>query len=153
MAGVIAAGCDNPRPSATVVPGTSEPGQPSVGASPAASAEPSQGTIDEQFPASAADLIQADVEQGALDQDTGLLYRIYAVFRDPRLPAKYQAGVAIEDEGAFEAAQASLDSMAPEIAAELRPYLVRPTDPSSVFHEVARSVAGTARLASWRPRK
>jgi hypothetical protein len=56
-----------------------------------------------------------------------------AVFGDPRLPAEYAAGAWSDDEAALGAAVERIADLPAEVAAELRPYVVRPTDPTSVF--------------------
>ena len=78
-----------------------------------------------------ADKILADVEAGKIDADTGLMYRIFASFADPRLPAEYAGGPpdidqAALDEAAFRQANGDLP---PAVADAVRPYLLRPTTP------------------------
>ena len=100
-----------------------------------------------------ADLIQADVDAGRLDEPTGLLYRVYAIFGDPRLPAAYASDAKVEDNAALATARSQIDSLPPAIAAELRPYLVRPTNPTSVFYKVRASASSgspAVRFASAR---
>ncbi|HSB19013.1 MAG TPA: hypothetical protein VLD85_03280 [Anaeromyxobacteraceae bacterium] len=85
---------------------------------------------------SSQDLIAQDLQAGVIDYPTSLLYRAYALFGDPRLPAAYQgAGEIVEDRGLFfEAGQATLPA---ETQAALLPFLARPTDPQSVFNQPA----------------
>ena len=147
-------GCDQ-SPTATPVGsgGAASPGSQPSGSAPAASGPSASGgapTPSSGSPTSA-DLIEADLAAGTIDRPTAILYRVYAVFGDQRLPAKYVSTVDVEDSAALMAARLELDSLPEAIAAELRPFLVRPTDPSSVFYDVRRTAAGpTIRLASWR---
>lgn len=79
-------------------------------------------------------LIDDDYRAGTIDLGTALLYRAYAIYHDPRLPEAYD-GVGVDSEDATLAldvarampmlSQAELDA--------LTPYLVRPSDPRSIF--------------------
>jgi hypothetical protein len=80
-----------------------------------------------------ADKIQDDVAAGTLDEATGILYRVYAAFGDSRLPQTYASDTWTEDNAALALAIDQFDTLPADIAAELKPFLVRPTDPSSVF--------------------
>ena len=135
-------------------------------ASPAASVADSPPPVPSSIPApdetapsievlaapTSADKILADVEAGTLDEVTALLYRIYAIFGDPRLPAEYASSNWSEDAGAIALALDQLDTLPTEIAAEIRPFLVRPTDPESVFYGsgATASAGGRVTLASTR---
>lgn len=135
-------------------PVTDGPATPSIAASPvvpssgpAATAGATPGSI---APTSA-DLIQADLDAGRIDRPTSILYRVYAIFGDPRLPAAYRSTVVVEDGAALAAARIELDTFPQAVADELRPYLVRPTDPASVFYDIRAApvtAAGGAKLAS-----
>jgi hypothetical protein len=94
-----------------------------------------------------ADKILADVEAGTLDETTALLYRVYAIFGDPRLPAEYGSPNWSEDAAALALALDQLDTLPTEIAAEIRPFLVRPTDPESVFYGSGATAAVAPALA------
>ena len=85
-----------------------------------------------------AELILADLDAGKIDEPTALLYRVYAMFADTRLPAAY-AGRWSEDGAALEQAEMVLETVPADIAAEIRPFLVRPTDPESVFNQAQRA--------------
>lgn len=151
----LLAACTDTLPS-TGPNGTSLPGQTSTavgsgGPEPNGSGPPTGG---EPGPPTSTELIQAAVADGRLDEATGIVYRVFAVFEDPRLPSAYTGVAPQEDAFALMRAPAMLESMPPEMAEQLRPYLVRPTDPTSVFHDLAAT--GTAftglRLASyWQP--
>lgn len=148
-------GCDQAPSAAPSTAAASTTGQtlapPSSDVTPAASgAAGSPGPTSGGAKPTSADLIRADVAAGKLDGPTGLLYRIYAIFGDPRLPVAYESDVWDEDSGALLQGTRELDTLPAAIADEMRPFLVRPTDPSSVFREVTpgSASAGIARLAS-----
>lgn len=144
----------SPAPIAQATPSTGpasgEPAGSPAASAPAGSAQapPSPAVPDEPGPSievltapTSADKILADVEAGNLDETTALLYRIYAIFGDPRLPAEYGSANWSEDIAAIAQALDQLDTLPSEIAAELRPFLVRPTDPESVFFGSAATAA------------
>lgn len=140
-----------PTPASTTAPSPSSNADPTPGPSePGPSGRPLVG--DPQG-ATSADLIRAAVDAGSLDDATGLLYRIYAVFGDPRLPAQFATGGPHEDVEAMMRAPLEIDRLPPAVAAELRPYLARPTDPSSPFFDIAAGEAdqNAARLAAFTP--
>jgi len=90
---------------------------------------------------SAAELIVADVEAGTIDADTGLLYRILAAYGDPDLPERYAGLPSGEDHAALADVLQQMPTLPPAIADALAPYVVRPTDPRSPFHEAADGIA------------
>jgi hypothetical protein len=104
---------------------------------------------------SAADLIERDRVNGKLDDATALLYRVYAQFGDSRLPEPYASAPVTEDRSGLSNAQRRIDRLPAAVADEVRPFFVRPTDPSSVFYDVrVAASAGTssaAALAAYRP--
>ncbi|HEY7023883.1 MAG TPA: hypothetical protein VH371_02850, partial [Candidatus Limnocylindrales bacterium] len=106
------------------------------------SAPPEQPTAPE--------LIQQDVDAGVIDEPTGLLYRVYAMFGAPELPAQYAAAQPTEDGAALATLQmeANDGTLPAEIADQVAPYLVRPTDPSSPFHGSAPPVGARAPFAA-----
>jgi hypothetical protein len=82
------------------------------------------------------DKILADVDAGKIDADTGLMYRIFASFADPRLPAQYSGGPPDIDEAALNEAVFRQENgdLPPAIAEAVRTYLLRPTNPDSAFY-------------------
>lgn len=84
-------------------------------------------------PSSAADKIVAAMEAGQIDFATSLLYRMYAVVGDPRLPAEFDGPTEGEDLTPFLVASDPDVELPAEISALMQPYLVRPTDPLSAF--------------------
>jgi hypothetical protein len=110
-------------------PGASGSALPSAG-----SAGPTAAPTPSTDQPSVASLIQSDVDAGKIDQNTGLLYRIEATVGAPGLPSQYASAPATEDGAAFDIAALTLDAMPAAIHDQILPYLVRPTDPRSVFH-------------------
>jgi hypothetical protein len=84
-------------------------------------------------PTAAADQIDAAMEAGDIDYPTAVLYRIYAVVGDPRLPAEFDGSSDGEDSAPFFAATDPDVELPAEIRALIEPYLLRPTDPLSAF--------------------
>ncbi|MGD0121194.1 MAG: hypothetical protein ABSC46_01390 [Candidatus Limnocylindrales bacterium] len=122
----IVAGCN----SAILTPTPSGALATAAAASPAATPGPSLAPE----PPTAANLIQADVVAGKIDEPTGLLYRIEAMFGAPGLPAQYASAPATEDGAAVAVATLNLDSLPPAIRDQVLPFVVRPTDSRSAFH-------------------
>lgn len=140
LALVLMGACSsNPTPTPTRVEQASP--TPAVSSEPSATATPGV----EGVPAST-DLIRAAVREGTIDEATGLLYRLYAQVFDPRLPAAYQ-GDAAEDHAVAEAAEAAWDSLTADERTALLPYLVRPTDPASIFRETDATASRGNQLA------
>jgi len=104
-------------------------------------------------PATAQDLIQQDVDAGGIDEPTGLLYRVYAMFGAAELPEKYATGVATEDEAAIAELQLEQNAgtLPAEIAAQVAPFLARPTDPTSAFYGSAPPVGARQPFAAAAP--
>jgi hypothetical protein len=143
VAAVLAACSDSPsappsQASVQATPGVIQ--SPAPESTPTGSANAGQPEPAPAEPTSAG-LIEAAVEAGTIDAATGLLYRIYATFGDPRLPPAYSTGEAREDIIALMRAGADVDSLPADIAAKIRPYLARPTDPTSPFHVAATSAS------------
>ena len=76
----------------------------------------------------AIDLIEAALAQGKIDDVTALVYKVYAVFGDPRLPAEYRgpnkairSGTEVMSE-----AQGRYDALPADIQALLLPFLIPP---------------------------
>lgn len=148
---VVAACSDAATPSPAGTSGAARGETPSALSSPPPATGPSADPVElPSAEPNSADLIDAAVAAGTIDAATGLLYRIYATFGDPRLPATYSTGAAAEDVIALMEAGAQIDTLPPDIAAEIRPYLLRPTDQSSPFNP-ARTASTGARTISYRP--
>lgn len=136
---VLVAGCgSSPTPSAP-------PASGALGTATAAatggSAAPAAGATPAPEQPTAAALIQADVAAGKLDAATGLLYRIEAEFGAPGVPPQYASAPAPEDGSALDRAALTLDKMPAPIHDQVLPFLVRPTDPRSVFYGTGKPAA------------
>ncbi len=124
-----------PTPSTAPVSATAtEAGPTTAPESPSQTTPPEAEPTAQPTPPTAKALIEADLAAGTIDEPTSLLYRIEAMFGAPELPQKYQAGVPEEDGAAIATAQQELDQMPADVRAQIEPFLVRPTDPTSVFH-------------------
>ena len=106
------------------------------------------------------DLVQTAVEQGTLDASTGLVYRVYGAFGDPRLPRKF-AGEPTDGTAAMEDAIADWSTLPKPAQEAIRPYLLPPaaqgswvdqSRPSGALIEgetTARSCEGTRAAPDW----
>lgn len=94
-------------------------------------------------------LIAADLEGGAIDAGTALQYRAWALFQDGRLPEKYAGAPSSgEDNGLFDEIAATADTLPAEQSAELRRYLLRPTDAASPWSRPATAAVGVQLAAA-----
>ena len=119
---LVLASCQT-APSPTTVGTAAASTQPGPNASPVADAKPSSQA-----------LIAADLEAGTIDAGTALQYRAWALFGDARLPEKYdRSGSSGEDNELFNQIAASADTLPAAQAADLKRYLLRPTDPMSAW--------------------
>jgi len=133
IAALFVAGCGAGSTATNQLAGATG-GPTAVGTAPAASGGSSTDATPAPTPTQAADLIQADVQAGAIDADTGMLYRLEAEFGAPGLPAKYASAPAVEDEAVFDMTAHALSTMPADMQAQILPFIVRPTDSRSVFH-------------------
>jgi len=82
--------------------------------------------------------IAFDLAAGTIDYESSLLDRFYALFRDDRLPTRYQsAPTSAEDPGLFVDAERALPDLSPEGQAIVESFLAPPDDPSSPFGPAA----------------
>lgn len=94
-------------------------------------------------------LIDDAYQAGTIDLATALLYRAYAIFDDPRLPAEYDGmGSDAEDIDLFTDIAAAWDAFTPEQQDALVPFVVRPSDARSVFSTAYGTTPATARPAA-----
>ena len=101
-------------------------------------------------------LIAAALTAGRIDYGTSLLYRAYALFSDSRLPREYWGAGGSEDEDSSLFLEAHLGNatLSAEIKSRLRPFLVRPDDPASVYNQprpanVPGAAAAVPCAAGW----
>src|SRR5256714_1008333 len=95
---------------------------------------------------SSSELIDAALAAGEIDAETALTYKVFAVYQDPRLPAKY-AG---DDSGSFETQavedfRVAYDTLSQTTKALLAPYLLRPADVGSWRDPAVRAAMGAPR--------
>lgn len=99
-------------------------------------ARTSSGSLTVTLPETyAQERIAAALEDGTIDNETSLLYRAYAVWGDSRLPDAYVgAGSLPEDNLVFAEIRRDFERFSAAGQAQLRPFLVRPGDSSSVWN-------------------
>lgn len=87
-------------------------------------------------PPTSQDLIEQALERGEIDYPTSLLYRVWALFLAPDLPEAFDgAGSGGEDTYLGMELSQVLGTLPPGIEAAIAPYLVRPTDPTSIYSQ------------------
>jgi hypothetical protein len=80
-------------------------------------------------------LIEAARSAGTIDDETALLYRIYADFEDPRLPTQFRGDDSLVGASiALHEAQARMDTLSPATQVALASFLVPPSAEES-WHE------------------
>ncbi|MEA2528191.1 MAG: hypothetical protein QOF73_5418 [Thermomicrobiales bacterium] len=93
-------------------------------------------------------LIEARLRTGEIDYPTSLLYRAYALFGDPRLPADLAgSGSAGEDSRLFREIPRQWNYLPKETQDLLTPFVARPTDPSSRFFRPGGTSADAGAVA------
>jgi len=81
-------------------------------------------------------LIQIGEDMGTLDLDTAWTYRLQALFEPDRLPETYRSVTPIRDaDGPMRDFFRIRDKLSEETLQKLRPYLVRPNHPDSIYYE------------------
>jgi hypothetical protein len=101
------------------------------------------------------ELIEEALAAGELDAETALIYHVYAITLDPRLPAKYR-GVDKEvlESSALREAMRRWDSLSAEAQALLAPFLIPPAyegswaDPATAWRVAPAGSAGVQAAAS-----
>ncbi|HKG25990.1 MAG TPA: hypothetical protein VKB09_10110, partial [Thermomicrobiales bacterium] len=80
-------------------------------------------------------LVAEALQDGAIDYETSLLYRAYALFDDPRLPADFAGGGSFgEDNSFFGQVKYNWASLSTEAQKILTPFVVRPTSSQSIYY-------------------
>ncbi len=75
-------------------------------------------------PATSLDLIARAEERGEIDPDTAVLYRVYAVLDEEKLPVEYRGTAPIKDATpVLRHARSRYGELRPEIREALKPYL------------------------------
>ncbi|MHB8767010.1 MAG: hypothetical protein ACYDA8_22075 [Deferrisomatales bacterium] len=81
-------------------------------------------------PKSSLQLIAEALERGELDQDAAVLYRVYSVKDDAKLPERYRSAAPIRDgTPVLRDARDRYEGLRPETREALRPYLFPRRDP------------------------
>src|SRR5215217_9336724 len=89
---------------------------------------------DDEFGHSAQALIGEKLTSGEIDFETSLVYRTYALFDDPRLPADLAGGGSFgEDYPLFGQIKYTWNQLSPETQQVLTPFVVRPADSRSIY--------------------
>ena len=89
-------------------------------------------TASTRAASSSTELIDTAQSDGDIDATTALSYRVFALFRDARLPAKYQGGVSEAIDSALLAdLNSTFETLPPESLTALAPFLARPAQAES----------------------
>jgi len=80
------------------------------------------------------DLIQKDFEEKRIDFETALIYKMYYLFGEEKLPPKYHTeSMPFEDDGLLEEVTDAYARLSPATRLTIEPFLRRPDDPESYF--------------------
>ncbi|MFA6410003.1 MAG: hypothetical protein WCW26_00290 [Candidatus Buchananbacteria bacterium] len=83
------------------------------------------------------DSIQNDLDQGKINLDTALIYKVKFLFNDPTLPKEYaSANGPFEDAGTFGEILENWDKLTAETKKTLAPYFLRPDNPESAMSKI-----------------
>jgi len=85
---------------------------------------------------SSIDRIEQALADGDIDEETALLYRVYAIYSDDRLPVELRDGAGLIDATPilFDVSE-RLDSLSPQMQALIRPFLIPPIYAESAFND------------------
>jgi len=126
---VLVASCNSSQPSGVPGSNPTRTGAPGATGVPPGSSKPA----GQASAPTSVDLIRAALDRGRIDAQTAMKYRGYALFGAPGPPAEFRGPNWTEDDALLDLAKARLDVLPAELADAIRPFLVRPTDPGSVF--------------------
>ena len=140
------------RPVGALSPTAPVPVEPAVAAAPVGANTIYLPFINNSPAATSAELIDAAVEAGTIDAETGLVYKVLATFGDPRLPAQYRG----DDSQSFEAdgihqAAADWASLSPANRTLLAPFFQPPLYQESWWGLQQAGAAGQATVGSTGP--
>ncbi len=90
------------------------------------------------------ELIDKASKTDAVDEETALLYKAYALFGDERLPVEYASDVVPFESHVLDDIRGRLSRLSPESQKVLAPFLKRPDDPDSYVNQrfLAQQEAG-----------
>jgi hypothetical protein len=99
-------------------------------------------------------LIEAALARGEIDEETALVYKVFALFGDERLPPAYRGDDSlVDDSDALQEAAERLDSLSPQAQAMLEPFLLRPPASGSWLEqsvgESSQSTLSMSPQLSW----
>jgi len=78
-------------------------------------------------PPSSLELIDAALQRGEITAETALIYKVYVIFSDTRLPARFRGDDrAVVDGDAVKLAKVQFDGLSPAAQTVLAPYLIPP---------------------------
>lgn len=80
------------------------------------------------------ELIAAALQSGVIDEETAVIYRVWALFDPGLLPGQYLGAQEPHDLGLLTSIALGFDELSTHTQETLLPYLVRPTDPRSHFN-------------------
>jgi hypothetical protein len=106
-------------------------------------------------PATTEELIDAAIASGEISAETGLTYKVFAAFLDPRLPAKYQGASDPLGHAPLDEVIAQWSTLSPAAQATLGPFLIPPYHNGSYWQskiDGASSSLSPASRASPSPR-
>lgn len=84
-------------------------------------------------PPTSTQLIAEATAAGMIDEPTALLYRTWSTFGDPRLPQEFIGAPETHDLALIAQLRERLDDLPDDIRAQIEPFLLRPSNPASIF--------------------
>lgn len=98
-------------------------------------------------PPASAQLIAKALADGDIDDETALVYRVYAIFGDPRLPAPYQGDDSnVPDSMVMGEVAGRLATLSPENRAILEPFTIAPPYEGSWWQQGQGAAAAAPRI-------
>ncbi|MBI2913627.1 MAG: hypothetical protein HYY03_06875 [Chloroflexi bacterium] len=80
------------------------------------------------------DVIEEALANGDIHEETAILYKTFALFRDDRLPPQYRGNPLTDEDSFMVEIQSAYEDLSPEAKATIDPFLLPPTAPGS-WHE------------------
>jgi hypothetical protein len=94
-------------------------------------------------PPTSQELIARALEHGEIDYPTSLLYRVWALNQAPELPEAYDGSGSVGEDLSLLAELSLVRATLPaDVETAIAPYLVRPTDPTSIYSTEPPAAAG-----------
>ncbi len=93
--------------------------------------------------------IQKDLDEGKIDLDTALIYKVKFLFNDPTMPKEYNTeNKPFEDEGTFAEINENWNNFSAETKKILEPYFFRPDNPQSFISKLLNGEVSSTQT-SW----